>query len=213
MSIGDRVWGTSMVKTKINYLDFFKTVGKSKRLLRTGWVREKVKNPESVAEHSFGVGVLAMVLSDKFGNKLDKYKLIKMALLHDLAEIITGDIVAERGGIIDIVRREGKEQREREGIKKIFSKVDLDKEYSEIFDEMITGDTLEAKTFKQLDKLEMAIQALEYEEEQEKNLEEFFADVSLHVKDKIIGDIFDTIIKSRKKEYQASLAEKMGGKQ
>ena len=34
-----------------DYLDFLKTVGKSKRLLRSGFVREQVVNPESVAEH------------------------------------------------------------------------------------------------------------------------------------------------------------------
>lgn len=199
-------------KNVASYLDFFKTVGKSKRIPRSGWVRENVNDPESVAEHSFRVGVLAMVLSDKFGHKLDKYKLIRMALLHDLAETMTGDVVVERGGIIDILKRDKKEQKEREGIRKIFSKIGLDKEYLEIFDEMTVRSTLEAKTFKQLDKLEMAIQALEYEEEQGKNLEEFFADASLNVRDKIIEDIFDTIIKSRKKEYQESLVKKMGVK-
>jgi len=64
----------------IDYLGFLKEVGKSKRLLRSGWIREKVNDPESVAEHSFRVGVLAMVLSDAI--KVDKDKLIKMALLH-----------------------------------------------------------------------------------------------------------------------------------
>ena len=102
------------VNKKPDYLDFLKNVGKSKRLLRTGWVREKVKDPESVAEHSFRVSVLAMVLTDKLGYDLDKNKLIKMALLHDLGEVITGDIVTERFDVIDIKKRDAKEKDERE---------------------------------------------------------------------------------------------------
>ena len=68
--------GKYMASRKLSYLDFFKTIGASKRLLRSGWVRENVKDPESVAEHSFRVGVLAMVLADQIGNNLDKNKLI-----------------------------------------------------------------------------------------------------------------------------------------
>ncbi len=185
----------------ISYLDFLKTVGLSKKLLRSGWIREKIKDPESVAEHSFRVGVLAMVLSDKFDCVLDKEKLIKMALLHDLAEVITGDVVVERWDLIDVDKREKKERLEKEGIKKIFDKIGQGDEYVAIFEEMIGRLTPEAKIFFQLDKLEMALQALEYEEEQGKNLEEFFVSVgSYYTKDPLIKKIFNEIVKSRKKK-------------
>ncbi len=199
---------------KINYLNFFKTVGKSKRLLRTGWIREKVKDPESVAEHSFRTGMLAMVMADKMDYPLDRNKLIKMALLHDLGELTTGDIVVERGIILDVEKRDEKEKLEKEGIRKTFDLVGEGDIYAGIFQEMITRDTAEAIFFWQIDKLEMVFQALEYEEEQGKNLEEFFLSVGLlHLKDPLFKKIFNQIIKSRKKEYQASLMEKMGGKQ
>lgn len=188
-----------MPSKKTDYLDFFKSVGKSKRLLRSGWLREKVKDPESVAEHSFRVSVLAMVLSDKLGHKLDKNKLIKMAILHDLGEVITGDIVTERHDIIDIERRDDKEKEEKEGIREVFGKIGLSDEYVKIFEEMIGRTTLEAKVFWQFDKLEMALQALEYEEEQGKNLEEFFLNVELyHVRDPLLKEIFNEIKKQRK---------------
>lgn len=190
-----------MAGKKVDYLDFFKTVGKSKRLLRSGWIREKVKDPESVAEHSFRVSVLAMVLSDKLGYKLDKNKLIKMAILHDLGEVITGDIVTERYDIIDLKKRDEKERKEKEGIREIFEKIGLSNEYVKIFEEMIGRTTKEAKVFSQFDKLEMALQALEYEEEQGKNLEEFFTSVGLfHVREPLIKEIFDEIISKRKKK-------------
>lgn len=190
-----------MSSKKLSYLDFFKIVGKSKRLLRSGWVREKVKDPESVAEHSFRVGVLAMVLSDKFGYTLNKEKLMKMALLHDLAEVITGDIIVERWDIIDVNKRKEKERLEKKGIRKIFNKIGQGDEYVAIFEEMIGRLTPEAKIFFQLDKLEMAFQALEYEEEQGKNLEEFFVSVGLfYTKDVLIKEIFDEIMKERKRK-------------
>lgn len=184
---------------KIDYLDFFKAVGKSKRLPRTGWMRTKVKDPESVAEHSFRVGVLAMVLSDKLGYSLDKEKLIKMALLHDLGEVITGDIVIERGGIIDIEKRKEKEEKEKQGVGKIFSLIKEENIYGAIFNEMLDRTTEEAKVFWQLDKLEMAIQALEYEQEQGKNLEEFFTTVDLHMKEPLLKEIFNQVLAERKR--------------
>lgn len=190
-----------MSPNKIDYLDFLKTVGKSKRLLRSGWVREKVKDPESVAEHSFRVGVLAMVLSDKLGYKLNQEKLMKMALLHDLGEVVTGDTVTERWDIIDLKKRNEKEQEEREGIRAIFDKIGEADTYLAIYDEMVDRTTDEAKVFWQIDKLEMALQALEYEKEQGKNLEEFFLSVSLyHVKDPLIKNIFEQIVRSRREK-------------
>lgn len=190
------------LKNTLNYLQFFKEVGKSKRLLRSGWVREKVKDPESIAEHSFRVGVLAMVMSDKLNPNLDKNKLIKMALLHDLAEVITGDTVTDRWDIIDVKKKDEREIIEEKGIKKIFDKIDQGDEFIGIFHEMISRLTPEAKVFTQLDKLEMALQAFEYEKEQGKNLEEFFVTVSLYVKEPLLKKIFDEILKKRNRRRE-----------
>lgn len=195
-----------------NYLNFFKTVGESKRILRTGFVREKVVGPESVAEHSFRTGVIAMVLSDKVGNNLNKDKLIKMALIHDIGEIITGDVVVQRGEVIDLTLRDSKEEQERIGIKEIFNQIQEGETYAEIFEEMIARKTPEAKIFWQFDKLDLAITALEYEEEQNKQLDEFFLDANTHMKDPLLKEILEKIINSRKKEYRESLVKKLGGK-
>ena len=51
---------------------------------------------ESVAEHSFHVALYAMILADlekRFGNEVDVEKLLRSALLHDLEESMTGDIL------------------------------------------------------------------------------------------------------------------------
>lgn len=191
-----------MSSKKINYLYFLKSVGKSKRLLRSGFVREKINDPESVAEHSFRTGVIAMVLSDKLGLSLDKNKLIKMALIHDIGEIITGDIVVQRGEVIDVNLRDKKEEKERIGIKQIFGQILEGDIYGRIFEEMIERKSPEAKVFWQFDKLELALTALEYEKEQGKKLDEFFLDASTNITEpflkKLLAEIYKKRPKSRK---------------
>ncbi|OGH21450.1 MAG: hypothetical protein A2958_01695 [Candidatus Levybacteria bacterium RIFCSPLOWO2_01_FULL_38_13] len=190
------------------YLDFFKTVGKSKKLPRTGWIREKIKNPESAAEHSFRVGVLSMILAEKL--EVEKDKLMKMALIHDLGEAVTGDLVWIRWGVVDLKARGKKEEQEIRGVIKLFSGIEEGKKYIKIFEEMILRSTKEARLFWQIDKLEMALQALEYEEEQGKNLDEFFATADLYVKHPVLREIFDEILsqrpaaKQRKIGYESS---------
>ena len=66
-----------------------------KRLDRTGWTLRGLPNgTESVAAHSFGVGVTAMLLADEFiaqGVVIDVERVLRMALLHDWAEVRVGD--------------------------------------------------------------------------------------------------------------------------
>lgn len=175
-------------------LSFAKLIGKSKKVKRAGWVRESIGNPESVAEHCFRLSVLAMVLADRLG--VDQNKLIKMAIIHDLGETKTGDMVVERGTNIDYEMKKKKEDAERKIIQETFSV--FGNEYKEIFQEMIERKTNEAKIFWQLDKLEMAIQALEYEKEQKKNLEEFFVNAKIHITHPIISEILTAVLQERR---------------
>ncbi len=59
-----------------------------KDVARTGWVRAGHPHPESVAAHSWGVALLALVLAPP---DLARGKLLAYAILHDLAEAWTGD--------------------------------------------------------------------------------------------------------------------------
>ena len=70
---------------------FFEIVLKLKNTPRQGWIEKlEINNPESVADHSYSTSIMSMVLSDLEG--INSEKIIRMALLHDLAESITGDI-------------------------------------------------------------------------------------------------------------------------
>ncbi len=140
----------------VNLFAFLLKTTQTKRLVRTGWKLHGVRNPESVAEHSYQLCVMAMVFANQLG--CDRDKLTKMALIHDLAEIITGDIVSEHGNMIDLEVRQKKELMEAQGIGAMFAPLEDENEYIRIFEEMLQRKSHEANIFWQLDKLEMAIQ-------------------------------------------------------
>jgi putative hydrolase of HD superfamily len=135
---------------------FLGITGILKRTLRTGWVDIEVYQPESVADHSFRTAVLCMVYADIKG--LEPLKMLRMALIHDLPEAIIGDLLPHQK------TKETKEYEEK-AIKRILGLLpETEKEkYLEIWNEYKKGESREAKAVRQLEKIEMAIQAKEYE--------------------------------------------------
>jgi len=170
-------------------------VGISKKLKRTGWVKRKVKNPESVAEHTFRVIVLCMALAPSL--KVDQQKLVKMAIIHDLGETSTGDIVVESWKKIFLDKRKKKEKIEKEAIRNIL--YGYGEDYSNLFQEMIQRKTEEAKTFWDIDLLERTIQAYEYEKEQGIDMTEFFASAEFFITNPLLKSAVNDLKKMRSK--------------
>lgn len=170
-------------------LDFALLIGKLKRLPRTGWVDRNIHDPESVAEHSYRMALLAMVLAPTLS--FDVTKTMKLALVHDLAEAEIGDIVTVRGTEIvgDIVEKRAKELKAMQGIAQL---LDIHK-LEALFSEYIEQSSPEARLVKQLDRLEMLIQAYEYESEQKVDLEEFFATTRHELKGGELEDLLEEL--------------------
>ena len=142
-----------------NIIKFSRMTGRLKRISRSGWVEVGVDSPESVADHTFRTAILCMIFSDL--EDLDRLKMIQMALLHDLPETIVGDLTpSEKTG----------EALEREdaAMKQLLSLLPkgLRQRYLKLWLEYGEHKTKEAKAVRQLEKLEMALQAREYEEVQ-----------------------------------------------
>ncbi len=173
-------------------LDFARKVRELKELKRTGWVQRNIENPESVADHSFMLAILAYVYSEKLG--LDSEKAVKMALVHDICEVYSGDIADRVRDEDQVVPDLQKRELERQGLKKLVSLLpeDLAKEIYELWEEFEYRKSEEAKLVKDLDKLEMCLQALEYSKKY-KNLEEFFEDGKLHIKTPEIRKVFERV--------------------
>jgi putative hydrolase of HD superfamily len=138
---------------------------------------------------------MAMVFAEQLG--CDRDKLTKMAIIHDLAEVITGDIVSEHGNMIDLEVRQKKELMEAQGIEAMFTPLENKDEYIRIFNEMLQRKSHESNMFWQLDKLEMAIQALVYEKSDKKILAEFFINTDLQLTHPFLRSVFAHVIAAR----------------
>uniref|UniRef100_A0A8C3BFT9 5'-deoxynucleotidase HDDC2 n=1 Tax=Cairina moschata TaxID=8855 RepID=A0A8C3BFT9_CAIMO len=139
-------------------LAFLRLLGQLKRVPRTGWVYRNVAKPESVSDHMYRMAVMALVSEDK---NLNKDRCIRLALVHDMAECIVGDIAPA-----DNISKEEKHRREEAAMKRLTQLLseDLKKEIYELWEEYENQCTAEAKFVKQLDQCEMILQAFEYEE-------------------------------------------------
>src|SRR5881397_1009785 len=61
---------------------------------RQGWVKKlRLQRPESVADHSFALSLLCLFEGERRGYNVER--LLKLALLHDLEEAITGDLTPQ----------------------------------------------------------------------------------------------------------------------
>ncbi|MED6157252.1 hypothetical protein PIB30_021754 [Stylosanthes scabra] len=151
-------------------IDFLSICHRLKTTKRTGWVRRDVKNPESIADHMHRMGLMALIAPDAPG--VDRNKCVKMAIVHDIAEAIVGDICPDDG-----IPKEEKSRREQEALDRMCDALgggSRAKEVADLWMEYEANSSPEAKLVKDLDKVEMILQALEYENEQGKDLDEFF---------------------------------------
>ncbi|XP_069090908.1 5'-deoxynucleotidase HDDC2 [Pleurodeles waltl] len=151
-------------------LQFMKLVGQLKRVPRTGWVYRNVEKPESVSDHMYRMAVMALLTEDK---QLNKDRCIRLALIHDMAECIVGDIAPS-----DNICKEEKHRREEEAMRQLTQLLseDMKKEIYELWQEYEHQSSAEAKFVKELDQCEMILQALEYEELEKKpgRLQDFY---------------------------------------
>ena len=145
-----------------------------KQLYRQGWLRAGLSREacESVAEHSFHVALLCLFLADSHFPQADATKLVRMALLHDVGEARAGDITPHDG-----VSREEKLRREREAVEHLFARLPRGPDYLALWEEYEQGTSFEARLVRQVDRLEMGLQATVYELQGAGDLSQFFASV------------------------------------
>jgi 5'-deoxynucleotidase YfbR-like HD superfamily hydrolase len=154
-----------MMESKL--LDLFHNVGELKKVKRSGWLRHDIPEPESVADHSFRCAFMALVLGDIL--ELDTSKLVKMALIHDLAEITAGDITP-----YDDISKEEKLRIEEDAVRELFSGLPNKNQFIELWMEYARQESKEARFVRNIDKLEMAFQSKEYQNAHpQKDLSEF----------------------------------------
>jgi putative hydrolase of HD superfamily len=142
----------------LNLVSFFRIVCNLKTIKRSGWIhKSNITSPESVADHSYSMCMMSMILAEIMN--LDSGYIMKMVIIHDLAESMVGDHMPDNKS------SEEKQLLEDKAMKKIISKLpnSLRKNYLRIWNEYINNITVNAKFVHNMDKLEMALQAKEYE--------------------------------------------------
>ena len=172
-------------------LDFFHTAANLKKIPRQGWIDKlSIDNPESVADHTFSMAIMGMIFSD-----LENYnaeKILKIILLHDLVESITGDMPQGQ------ITREEKTALENNAMKKILNDLplSLQKQYGILWEEYQSNHSKEAKMVHQLDRLEMALQAKIYSNEghSKEKLNSFFNSAKNEINDPKLLELFTKIL-------------------
>ena len=77
-----------------NVIQFYVLCNRLKNVIRTGWKDWKVQRDriESVAEHIYGVQMLALAIYSEFEYEIDIKKVIMMLAVHELEEVLIGDL-------------------------------------------------------------------------------------------------------------------------
>ncbi len=151
-----------------------------KRLPRMGWLLAGVAPAESVADHSYGVAFLSLLLAD-FVNEawaaeglagpLSVERTLRLALLHDLAESLLTDLPKRSSALIG---SGAKHAAEEEAMTSLLSSLPGGDSHLALWQEYDAASTPEARLVKDADKLEMVHQALCYEQRGQANLDEFW---------------------------------------
>jgi len=176
-----------------------------KRLDRTGWVLRGFANgTESVAAHSFGVSVTAMLLADELlrqGVSVNVEKILRLALLHDWAEARVGDMPRTATMYFG---SDARKQAETAAFRDLTEVIDKDDAlYANLYHEYEERNTLEARLVKAADVIDLLVEALALERAGGRGLDEFWEvaeNPQLQLEgpaNQIVDDLLQSLLKAR----------------
>ncbi len=142
-------------------IDYYVLCNKLKDVIRTGWINWDVQRNriESVAEHIYGVEMLAIAMKSEYQYDIDILKVIYMLAIHELGEIIIGDLTPLDKVTVD------KQKIEHEAVHSILKDLIDGETIEQLFLEFDAHETKEALFAYQCDKLECDIQCKLYDQE------------------------------------------------
>lgn len=150
-----------------------------KRIPRMGWLIRGVPaggQPENVAAHSYGVVFITLLLLDAADLSVDRDLALRIAIVHDLAESLVGDLPRTVNRFIGTDIKHAAEQAALEEILERYPHAESLRAAWHLYD---AGNTPEAHIVKDADRLDMMIQAFMYEQTGQRNLDDFWRNVRL----------------------------------
>lgn len=177
-----------------------------KRLERTGWTLRGLPNgTESVASHTFGVGVTAMMLADEIkarGLDIDCERVLRMALLHDWAETRVGDMPRTAANYFGV---DARRKAETLAFADIVSEAGAgEADYKTLYHDYEQRDSLEARLVKAADVIDLLVQAFALEHAGAKGLDEFWEvanepDFQLPtVAEEVVRELLQSLLRARR---------------
>jgi putative hydrolase of HD superfamily len=128
---------------------------------RTGWALRGVADAESVADHSFGVALVCLILAELVDQSIDRAKLLTIALLHDLPESVIGDLPAPAAIHFP---PDAKRQAGALALGELLRALPWAEEWHAWWREYEDGTSAEGRLVRDADRLDMLIQAHIYEQ-------------------------------------------------
>ncbi|KAJ6100113.1 hypothetical protein N7467_001648 [Penicillium canescens] len=157
-------------------IPFFHLVERLKTTKREGWRRFGI-NGESISDHMYRMSIMTMLAPPSLSAKLDIPRCTKMALIHDMAEALVGDITP-----VDYHITKAEKARREASVMEYITTTLLGKvpggtlsgqDIKSVFEEYEEDQTLEAHFVHDIDKMELLLQMVEYERSNEVDLTEF----------------------------------------
>lgn len=146
-----------------NAMDFYLLATNLKYKIRSGWDKNhwniNSDRLESVAEHVYGTCILALSLDSQFDLGLDINKALKMLVLHEIGEVLIGDITP-----FDNITPLEKANIEHKAMQEVLGDLDKKEEYFNLLLEFDERKTKEAKFAYLCDKMEADIQSKVYQD-------------------------------------------------
>jgi putative hydrolase of HD superfamily len=154
-------------------IPFFHMIERLKTTKREGWRRFGISHGESIGDHMYRMAIITLLCPPSLSPKLDLGRCTRMALVHDMAEALVGDITP-----MDNVVKSEKSRREAETMDYIcdglLGKVGgglQAEEIKKVWWEYENDETLEAHFVHDVDKMELLLQMVEYERSAEGKLD------------------------------------------